>query len=170
MAAQCCYVCLESHAPLLSLCACTDRYVHVACFQELIHRTPAHASKCAVCHAEYRIEKALRGAKCTWDACYILCAALLGINLTLMVYVFSRLTTWGLTWKAQMVVAGSVAFLSVLPMGGCVLLVALRWPMWKCSGVYASRVVCNDGARVPLAVPNVCECRRCIFTVRVVAV
>ena len=50
-----CYICAEgrSAGPLLSVCACSGRYVHLRCQRELLHRMPEHEASCPVCKVPY---------------------------------------------------------------------------------------------------------------------
>ena len=50
----CCFVCAGSDPPLLRVCDCTT-VIHARCLRELIARVPSHASRCAVCHKDYRV-------------------------------------------------------------------------------------------------------------------
>lgn len=51
-----CFVCLGAGGTLVQTCACTECWVHPACFARLVTSVAAHAEGCPVCKAAYRLE------------------------------------------------------------------------------------------------------------------
>ena len=49
-----CYICEEiGQQPAFAVCACSDRYLHLTCQQELMKRTVSHRLGCPICQTAY---------------------------------------------------------------------------------------------------------------------
>lgn len=72
-----CFVCLDEAPPLLRVCACADRKVHILCQRRLVRKVASHsAGTCPVCNAVYTNAVPTRRLYVRGDKCLLCCVLL----------------------------------------------------------------------------------------------
>ena len=88
-----CFLCSETHPPLMRFCKCRDLRAHPVCMRRTVETVPSHHDGCPVCGARYTMQvRRISSCRCHWH--YVVVLDVVCLASLVLVCSYGRYIMW----------------------------------------------------------------------------